>query len=327
VNNDELHSAPPSDIEAVVEQADLQGMGTIAVDDVLQYVHSGLERFPSDLELYRRYLRQRWDVYELDFTEDRRGWASLDPATQRSFLRVATGFHHGERQVEVDLVPLLLAVPTEEAKIYLTSQLEDEARHTVFFDRFYREVVGYEAPDIQGVLDASFVNMTETFVGSFGLLAYLVDELRRNPEDRSLLVQAAVNYFLWIEGVLALSVMKITLNFCKRQNVLPGFYTGFNATARDEARHVQFGLSLLHRLIHEDPRLVQDVHRTLDTLLSVSSITSQRVRYEPLGFTAAEATQILNGQLAKKLQAIGVSLPPQLAAKIKTVQPEALAGG
>lgn len=310
-----------------VDRASLKEMGAIPVDDVIQYVHRGLERFPSDLDLYRRYLRQRWDVYELDFTEDRRGWATLDPATQQSFLRVATGFHHGERQVEVDLVPLLLAMPTEEAKVYLTSQLEDEARHTIFFDRFYREVVGYDAPGIQGVLDASFAHMSETFVGSFGLLAYLVDALRRDPENVSLLVQAAVNYFLWIEGVLALSVMKITLNFCKRQNVLPGFYTGFNATARDEARHVQFGLSLLHRLIHEDPRRVEDVHRTLDTLLSVSSIASQRVRYEPLGFTAAEVTQILNGQLAKKLEAIGVSLPAHIAAKMRTVQPEALAGG
>ncbi|MCL8207768.1 MAG: ribonucleotide-diphosphate reductase subunit beta [Actinomycetia bacterium] len=310
-----------------MDRASLRDMGTIPVDDVIQYVHKGLERFPSDLELYRRYLRQRWDVYELDFTEDRRGWATLDPATQQSFLRVATGFHHGERQVEVDLVPLLLAMPTEEAKVYLTSQLEDEARHTIFFDRFYREVVGYDAPDIQGVLDASFTHMSETFVGSFGLLAYLVDALRRDPENVSLLVQAAVNYFLWIEGVLALSVMKITLNFCKRRNVLPAFYTGFNATARDEARHVQFGLSLLHRLIHEDPRRVEDVHRTLDTLLSVSSIASQRVRYEPLGFTAPEVTQILNGQLAKKLEAIGVSLPDHIAAKMKTVQPEALAGG
>jgi len=311
----------------VVERASLQEMGTIPVDDVIQYVHRGLERFPSDLELYRRYLRQRWDVYELDFSEDRRGWATLDPATQQSFLRVATGFHHGERQVEVDLVPLLLAMPTEEAKVYLTSQLEDEARHTIFFDRFYREVVGYDAPGIRGVLDASFAHMTETFVGSFGLLAYLVDALRRDPENVSLLVQAAVNYFLWIEGVLALSVMKITLNFCKRRNVLPGFYTGFNATARDEARHVQFGLSLLHRLIHEDPRRVEDVHRTLDTLLSVSGIASYRVRYEPLGFTADEVTQILNGQLTKKLEAIGVSLPDHIAAKMRTVRPEALAGG
>src|SRR5688572_33300785 len=60
-----------------------------------------------------------------------------------AFINIASGFHHGERQVEVDLVPFMMA-GTEEDKIFISSQIEDEARHTVFFDRFYREVVGLE---------------------------------------------------------------------------------------------------------------------------------------------------------------------------------------
>ena len=45
---------------------------------------------------------------------------------------------------------------TEEEKLHIAAQIEDEARHTVFFDRFYREVVGIEGNDIMEVLDKTF---------------------------------------------------------------------------------------------------------------------------------------------------------------------------
>ena len=50
------------------------------------------------------------------------------------------------------------------------------------------------------------------------------------------------NYFLWIEGVLALSVMKVTLSYARWRGFLPAYYTGFTATCRDESRHVQGGM-------------------------------------------------------------------------------------
>ena len=55
---------------------------------------------------------------------------------------------------------------SEEEKLHIAAQIEDEARHTVFFDRFYREVVGLQGDDIMDVLDASFPWVSETFVGA-----------------------------------------------------------------------------------------------------------------------------------------------------------------
>ena len=224
-----------------IEAEDLSGLGRADIDDVIEYVHVPTARLPEYRKLYDRYLRQRWNVNELDFTEDRVNWAErMTDDARNSFLSIASGFHHGERQVEVELAPLLFGA-SEDYKIFLTSQLEDEARHTVFFDRFYRDVVGLDGDGIMDVLDGSWPFIQETFVGPFGLLAYLTDDLRRDPYNKHLQMKYATTYFIWIEGVLALSVMKITLNYARDFRVLPAFYTGFTATCRDEARHVQAG--------------------------------------------------------------------------------------
>ena len=61
-------------------------------------------------------------------------------------------------------------------------------------------------------------------------------------------------YHLWIEGVLALVVMKVTLGFGRDRGFLPAYYTGFTATCRDEARHVQFGMKFLYDHMKETRR-------------------------------------------------------------------------
>jgi ribonucleoside-diphosphate reductase beta chain len=219
----------------IIEDTDLEGIGKVHIDEVIEYVHTGMKKLPTPLDLYARYLKQRWNVYDLDFTQDAIDWHEKMTAEERqAFIDISSGFHHGERQVEVDLVPFMLS-GTEDEKIYISSQIEDEARHTVFFDRFYKEVVQLPGETIMDVLDASYNYITETFVGPFGLLAYLADDLRLNPDDPHRRVKYSALYHLWIEGVLALVVMKVTLGFGRDRGFLPAYYTGFTATCRDEA--------------------------------------------------------------------------------------------
>ena len=90
---------------------------------------------------------------------------------------------------------------------------------------------------------------------------------------------------IWIEGVLALSVMKITLNYARDFKVLPAYYTGFTATCRDEARHVQGGMRFVRDLLDEDPTYVRDMHDTLRTLLTMGAARSGYIYYEPLGWS------------------------------------------
>jgi ribonucleoside-diphosphate reductase beta chain len=309
-----------------IETAELKEVLDVDIDDVIEYTHKDLKSLPDFTTLYRRYLKQRWDVYDLDFTQDKIDWTEKMTEDERqSFLAIASGFHHGERQVEIEL-PVFMIGASEEEKLHISAQIEDEARHTVFFDRFYREVVGLQGADIMDILDASFPWVSETFVGPFGLLAYQADEVRKNPYDERARVRYGTTYFLWIEGVLALSVMKVTLSYARWRGFLPAYYTGFTATCRDESRHVQGGMKYLQDAVRKDPTMIREIHETLRTILSLASVASREVIYEPLGWTQDEVRMLMFQQLGRKLNDVGIRLPADLQAMVSSVQP-VLAGG
>jgi ribonucleoside-diphosphate reductase beta chain len=309
-----------------IEDSSLEEVLHVDIDDVIEYVHKDLRSLPDFTTLYRKYLKQRWDVYDLDFSQDKIDWQEkMTEEERQSFIAVASGFHHGERQVEIEL-PVFMIGASEEEKLHIAAQIEDEARHTVFFDRFYREVVGLKGDDIMDILDASFPWVSETFVAPFGLLAYQADELRLHPYDERARVRYGTNYFLWIEGVLALSVMKVTLSYARWRGFLPAYYTGFTATCRDESRHVQGGMRYLQDAVRKDPTMIKEIHDTLRTILSVSGVVSRRIYYEPLGWTDDEVRVLFFQQLRRKLNDVGIGLSPDLEELLQKVQP-VLAGG
>jgi ribonucleoside-diphosphate reductase beta chain len=324
-----LHEGPRALTDQQVRQiegAALEEVLNVDIDDVIEYAHKDLKSLPDYTTLYRKYLKQRWDVYDLDFSQDKVDWnEKMTEAERQSFLAIASGFHHGERQVEIEL-PVFMIGAGEEEKLHISAQIEDEARHTVFFDRFYREVVGLQGDDIMDILDASFPWVSETFVGPFGLLAYQADEVRRNPYDERARVRYGTTYFLWIEGVLALSVMKVTLSYARWRGFLPAYYTGFTATCRDESRHVQGGMKYLQDAVRKDPSMIREIHETLRTILTLAKVASREVIYEPLGWTQEEVRMLMFQQLGRKLNDVGISLTPDLQAMVGSVQP-VLAGG
>ncbi len=324
-----LHEGPRAltdELVREIEESDLHSVLDVDIDDVIEYVHKDLKSLPDFTTLYRKYLKQRWDVYDLDFTQDKIDWTEKMSAEEReSFTAVSSGFHHGERQVEIEL-PVFMIGASEEEKLHIAAQIEDEARHTVFFDRFYREVVGLQGDDIMGVLDASFPWVSETFVGPFGLLAYQADEVRLNPYDERARVRYGTNYFLWIEGVLALSVMKVTLSYARWRGFLPAYYTGFTATCRDESRHVQGGMKYLQDAVRKDPTMINEIHDTLRTILSLSGVASRKIYFEPLGWTEDEVTMLFVQQLKRKCNDVGIDLAPDLEEMLAMVSPQ-LAGG
>src|ERR1700758_3793526 len=86
------------------EESALAEVLQVDIDDVIQYVHKDLKSLPDFTTLYRKYLKQRWDVYDLDFTQDKIDWEEkMTEEERQSFIAVASRFHHGERQVEIEL--------------------------------------------------------------------------------------------------------------------------------------------------------------------------------------------------------------------------------
>ena len=93
-------------------------------------------------DLYQRWEQSNWSATAIDFTPDREGWAALTDLQRRSALWIYSMFFYGEDSVTDNLSPYIDAAPKEEQKYFLATQQVDEARHAVFFHRFFKEVIG-----------------------------------------------------------------------------------------------------------------------------------------------------------------------------------------
>ena len=102
-------------------------------------------------DLYRRWEEGNWKATELDFSEDRNGWDSLNEIQRKSALWIYSMFFYGEDAVADGLSPYIEAAPKEEQKYFLATQQVDEARHAVFFHRFFKEVIGVEGDIASGL--------------------------------------------------------------------------------------------------------------------------------------------------------------------------------
>src|SRR2546426_11085091 len=128
-------------------------------------------------DLYRRWEDGNWKATEIDFSEDREGWASLSEIQRKSALWTYSMFFYGEDSVTDNLSPYIDAAPLEEQKYFLATQQVDEARHAVFFHRFFKEVVE-AGDDIGSSLTATRPELTWGFRKTFAHLDRVAEELR-----------------------------------------------------------------------------------------------------------------------------------------------------
>src|SRR5215212_2753455 len=70
-----------------------------------------------------------------------------------------SAFFTGEQRVTDELGPIMRACPDEEMRIFLSTQIADEARHVMFFDRFYSEVGVYEADSLEARLEETSAHL------------------------------------------------------------------------------------------------------------------------------------------------------------------------
>ena len=141
-------------------------------------------------------------------------------------------------------------------RIFLCTQIADEARHVRFFNRFYDEVGVLESDNLQDRLEETSAHLNPQFNVLFDeMLKSRVDRLAREPEDLETLVEAITLYHMIIEGMLALTGQHFIIEYNEEQGTLPGFVEGFNNIARDEHRHVAFGARFLRDMAEERPAL------------------------------------------------------------------------
>lgn len=294
------------------ENAELKELGNVPIDDVLGIID---RETPDYRALYYRWERQQWEAGAIDFSEDRRQWEErFTPELRRSFLWGLSSFYVGEEQVTNTLVPFVDAAPTEEQQVFLTTQLVDEARHTVFFDRFYSEALDEEGTDMKSRLQAQTERLNDGFrTLLLEMLPAASEKIRRDLNDMDALVAGIVLYHLVIEATLALTGQRFLLNYTRENDLLPGFRQGFTAVARDESRHVGFGVKFLKEMVDKDRRYATVIQDALSEIVPVSLTVIEppggdMSYFEPLPYGPDDLTQFAFNSLTKRLNVIGVEL-------------------
>lgn len=265
-------------------------------------------------ELYDLWERQQWQTQELDFSQDREDWHERIPAEER-FQRMygLSSFFIGEQKVAEELGPIMRAAPTEDQKVFLCTQIADEARHVRFFERFYREVGVLEADGLSEMLAETSAHLNADFNRLFDeMLGRRTERLSREPEDTEALVEAVTLYHMVIEGMLALTGQHFIMEFNESENTLPGFVEGFGNVARDEHRHVAFGSVFLREKAHEDERYKAAIRRTLEESLPAADgvflppWAEGGEDFELFGYSLAETKQFAATCLMRRLKVIGL---------------------
>jgi ribonucleoside-diphosphate reductase beta chain len=293
---------------------------SVLLDGDIDRVMAGLDRIveaaPSYRKLFSRWEKQQWNSESFDFTQDRADWES-DAFTdlEREYMQWSlSSFFLGEERVTTELLPFAIAVPSMDARAFLATQIADEARHVVFFDRFYKEVFGSDAETIADNLAKQRPSMNKQWGELFdGILHDCADALRQDPSDMDALVRGITVYMVVIEGTLALTGARFILRYLKEIDRLPGFRQGFTAVNRDESRHVGFGVKFLADAIKEDDRHRQTIADTLQETLPIGTLALAPPMADdpysfttPFGYRSEEIFEYAMKSLSKKLAAMGM---------------------
>src|SRR5215203_316692 len=298
--------------ESRTERLDFQATSDPAL---LASADRGESHLLSYGKLYELWERQQWATQDLDFSRDREDWHERFDDEER-FQRMygLSAFFIGEQRVASELGPMMRAAPDEDMRLFLCTQIADEARHVAFFDRFYSEVGVLESDNLADRLEENVQYINKEFGVLFDeLLHSRVDRRAAEPEDLETLVEAVTIYHMVIEGMLALTGQHFITDYNERMGTLPGFVEGFTKVARDEHRHVAFGARFLRDMARRDERYVQAIQRTLvevapaaDGVLRPPWMEGDDDEQTLFGVSVAETRAFAMRALERRMKVIGL---------------------
>src|SRR3954471_20671399 len=307
---------PTTEAAVQTENEALQVLLDADIDKVMAGLDRIVEAAPSYKKLFSRWENQQWNSEKFDFTPDREQWdGDTFTAEQRQWMEWSlSSFFLGEERVTTELLPFAIAAPSHEARAFLATQISDEAKHMVFFDRFYREVLGVDAETLTKNVEAQRPKMNQEYGELFdGILHDCAETLRRHPTDMDALVRGVTVYMIVIEGTLALTGARFIIRTLKERDWMPGFRQGFTAVNRDESRHVGFGVKFLADSIKQDESHKDTIQDTLEETLPVGTLALAPPMVDdpydfvtPFGYGSQEIYAYAMKSLSKKLAAMGM---------------------
>ena len=307
-------------IDMPLEEATLSQLQQTPIDNVLHIIDEGLVHLPTYRELYYRWERQQWKAQDIDFSEDRKQWEAMSLDEREMRIYALSAFFQGEACVTDTLAPYVLAMPDEDMRIFLTTQLVDEARHTVFFERFFRDVMGVETGKIEESLAFArqYVNDDLKFI-LIDSLTEVAERIRQEPRNLAHLVEGVTLYHIVVEATMALAGQRNMLEIYRTNNLFPAFRGGFTAVARDESRHVVFGVKFLRDMIRRDNAHARVIDAAIDkyapiAIRGISPNPDMVPRILSMGGDPWVSPRYAMDSLAKKLRVIGLRISAKLPA-------------
>jgi ribonucleoside-diphosphate reductase beta chain len=268
-------------------------------------------------QLYALWEKRNWRAHELDFSVDREHWLAAPTEAQGHTMWSMASFYVGEERVAADLAPFILAAPTGEAEVFLATQLVDEARHAVFFDRYVAEVMAASGEDMRSRLAAAEAPMLDAWHFLFDdSLRDVAGRLQRRPDDLELFVEGIVIYHMVTEGVLAMTGQRSILSYMERHSIYPGFQRGFSLVEQDEHRHIAFGVRFLRDVVEERPEMREVILGTIGHLLpKAAEVFCPPEVTDPTDFISYDySSRQIYGfaytALKRRMDVIGVEIPP-----------------
>lgn len=199
--------------------------------------------------LYEHWERNQWSPLDIDYTEDRASYLALDEEARTGFMWIFAHRFHAEFKVATILAPFIVRAPSYETQVVLATQIADEFRHMQSVLRVYDQVFGISDMDeVRAIADANMDPIAEVL---YGELERWVEPLETS-DDPDRFLQASVAYHLVAEGTVARTAQNLAADQYERYGSFPGLAAGQRLVARDEARHIGFGVSYARWRMTED---------------------------------------------------------------------------
>jgi len=262
----------------------------------------GLNRDLPPMRLFERAKKLGiWNPSDIDFSKDKRDWATFNAEEQDLVWLLLALFVAGEEAVTLDLLPLIEVIAREgrvEEEMFLTTFLFEEAKHTDFFRRFLDEVC--EAPAQLARYHTE--NYKQIF---YRELPQALLELK-NDSSPAAQIRASVTYNMVVEGVLAETGYHAFFTMLERNDVMPGLRKGIALLKQDESRHIAYGVYLLSRLVAQRPQEWSALEERMNALLplAIGVIGEAFGRYEvvPFGLKEDDFIQYAMTQFSKRFE-------------------------
>jgi ribonucleoside-diphosphate reductase beta chain len=283
-------------------------VGTISDESKLSKVN-----LMNPQQLYELWERQPWSAHAIDLSADAATWETVSEEDRAEMLWGLSSFFVGEERVTTQFSGLVMAYDDQSEEAFLTTQQVDEARHTQFFSRCYREIFD-RAGGIDEQLERVREDVNDAFLQLFDVhLVEACSRLAENPRDREAKVDFVTTYHMVIEGTLALTGQHFITATLEERGLLPGFVEGFKKISQDEHRHVAYGTWFLKQAC-TDAALARRAQDKLQELIPIAAGVLVPKGKDPfgewelLGRTSAEINEFAFRALSRRLKVIGLGV-------------------